>query len=264
MKDTSPAVTERRIAKERLSILHQIEDWLELPMVILGFVWLFLLILEFTTDWAARFQTVGTANWIMFIIDFALKFAIAPAKLRYLRRSWLTVLALIVPAFRVFRAVRAVRALQAARGIRLLRVFSSINRGMKSLGSMLGKRGFGYAVGLSVLVTFAGGAGMYAFERDHGLKDYGSALWWTAMIVTTMGSEYWPKSAEGRILCLFLAIYAFAVFGYVTASLASFFVEKDAKPAAEKAPLQIDAILAEVQALRLELRESKTETGPAR
>lgn len=44
------------------------------------------------------------------------------------------------------------------------------------------------------------------FERGAlprgGIDSYGTALWWTAMILTTMGSDYWPKTAEGRILCV--------------------------------------------------------------
>jgi len=36
----------------------------------------------------------------------------------------------------------------------------------------------------------------------------GEALWWTAMIMTTMGSQYWPQTIEGRMLCVFLALYA--------------------------------------------------------
>ncbi len=47
------------------------------------------------------------------------------------------------------------------------------------------------------------------------------------MVVSTMGSDYWPKTSEGRIVCLFLALYAFAVFGYVAATIASFFVGKE-------------------------------------
>ena len=48
------------------------------------------------------------------------------------------------------------------------------------------------------------------------------------MIMTTMGSAYWPQTGEGRVLCVILALYAFAVFGYLTASLASYFVDRDA------------------------------------
>jgi voltage-gated potassium channel len=81
------------------------------------------------------------------------------------------------------------------------------------------------------MVTITGAAGMYRFELDApggpGLADYGTALWWTAMLLTTMGSDYWPRTPEGRVLCLLLAIYAFAVFGYVTAAIAAYFVGKD-------------------------------------
>jgi hypothetical protein len=55
-----------------------------------------------------------------------------------------------------------------------------------------------------------------------------ATLWWTAMVMTTLGSEYWPKSTEGRMLGFLLAVYAFPVWGYITASLATFFVGRDA------------------------------------
>lgn len=250
---------ERRAVKERLGILRQLEDWLELPMVILGFVWLLLLVLDFATAWGSRLEPISNTIWIIFILDFVLKFSIAPHKPRYLRKNWLTLIALAVPAlriFRIFRAIRALRAVRAVRGIRLLRVVSSVNRGMKALGQVLGRRGFGYAVALTVLVILAGSAGMYAFEREHGLKDFGTALWWTAMLITTMGSEYWPRTIEGRILCLILSIYAFAVFGYVTASLASLFVENDARSEGSELPAasQIEDVQQELGALRTELR----------
>src|SRR5690606_9988450 len=131
---------------------------------------------------------------------------------------------------RVVSVVRLLRTARAARSLRLLRVVSSTNRGMKALRASMGRRGLGYVVALTVLVTLAGAAGMYTFERDgtNGFDSFGVALWWTAMIMTTLGSDYWPQTAEGRVLALLLALYAFAVFGYVTASLATFFIGRDA------------------------------------
>lgn len=83
---------------------------------------------------------------------------------------------------------------------------------------------------LTLIVLLAGAAGMLSFEKDQGgIADYGTAVWWTAMILTTMGSDYFPKTSEGRLLCLLLAIYGFAVFGYVTATVATFFVGRDAE-----------------------------------
>jgi voltage-gated potassium channel len=95
---------------------------------------------------------------------------------------------------------------------------------MKALGASFGRRGFGYVVALSVIVVLAGAAGILAFENEteDGIKTYGDALWWTAMMITTIGSEYFPKTAEGRILCFLIALYGFAVFGYDTATPATF------------------------------------------
>lgn len=79
------------------------------------------------------------------------------------------------------------------------------------------------------------------------------------MVVTTMGSEYWPKTPEGRALCLFLAIYAFAVFGYVTGTIATYFIGRDADEGNPETALQerLDRLTAEIGALRNEVRELK-------
>lgn len=247
---------------ERNEILHQLEDCLEIPMLLLSFIWLALFIVELIWGLSHFLDVVGITIWILFILDFGLKFFLAPRKLVYLKQNWLTVLALMLPALRVLRIVNVVRALKTARavrGLRLLRVMTRTNRGMRALAVSVKRRGFGYVVGLTTIVTLIGAAGMYAFESEipeSALKDYGSALWWTAMVITTMGSDYFPKTPEGRILCFLLALYAFAVFGYVTAMLATFFIGRDAEnPEAEVAgSKEIAALQAEIAALRTELQ----------
>lgn len=230
-------------------------------MLVLGFVWLALMLWEYVRGIGPLLETVVNVIWIIFILDFAVKFILAPDKTDYLKANWLTVVALLVPAlrvFRIFRVVRVLRAARAARGLRLVRVVTSLNRGMRALGASMGRRGFGYVVALTALVTLAGAAGMYAFENGvaGGLTTYGEALWWTAMIMTTMGSTYWPQTPEGRVLCFLLALYSFAVFGYVTATLATFFVGRDAED--ERAEVagaaQVERLREEVAALREELR----------
>lgn len=171
--------------------------------------------------------------WAIFVLDFILKLTIAPSRLAYLKGNWLVAISLVVPALRVFRLARAIRVLRmarAARGLRLVRIVSALNRSSAAMGAAMKRRGFGYVALLSVVVTFAGAAGMYAFENssDNGLTTYGEAIWWTAMLLTSIGSEYWPKTPEGRTLCFLLAVYGFAVFGYVTATLATFFIGRDA------------------------------------
>jgi voltage-gated potassium channel len=253
--------------RERGELLHRVEKWIEMPMVMLGFVWLALLVLELTRGLNPALETAGTAIWIVFILDFALRFALAPRKVNYLQSNWLTAISLVLPALRVFRIVRLVQVLRAARatrGLRLLKLFGSLNRGMRALGRTMGRRGVGYVAALTMLITLAGAAGMHYFERGQGLDDFGTALWWTAMIMTTMGSEYWPKTAEGRVLCVMLALYAFAVFGYVTATIATFFLGRDAEnPEAELAgTTSMEALRNEIAALREEIRALSPQQRP--
>jgi voltage-gated potassium channel len=85
------------------------------------------------------------------------------------------------------------------------------------------QRGLIYVLLLTTLITFLGAADMYNFERP-GLSTYWDAIWWTAMIMTTIGSDYWPKTPEGRVMVLVLSVYAFSIFGYITAAFASILV----------------------------------------
>lgn len=247
---------------ERLELLDRLEERLEVPMLVLAFFWLALLVLELVRGESRLFEVIGTVIWVAFIADFALKFAIAPDKVAYLGRNWLTALALLLPALRLARVARAARMMRLARaqgGVRLVRILGSINRGMRALGTHLERRGFGYVAGLTLIVTIAGAAGMYAFERaaaGSSLETFGSALWWTAMLMTTMGSEYWPRTFEGRFLCLFLSLYAFAIFGYVTASIATFFLGRDAEDEQSEVAGSSDvrALCDEIAMLREEIR----------
>jgi voltage-gated potassium channel len=262
---SSSNLTEKQaLEQERSEVLQQLEDWLETPMLVLGFAWLALFVIELIWGLNSLLEALSTTIWIIFILDFLVKLALAPRKLSYLKSNWLTAISLILPALRTFRIVRVVRTLRTARAVRslrLLRVMTRANRSMRALGASVSRRGFGYVVALTAIVTLVGSAGMYAFENqvadESGLNNYGTALWWTAMLMTTMGSEYWPKSPEGRVLCFILSLYAFAVFGYVTATLATFFIGRDADDdEAELAGAKsIEALHAEIAALREEIQE---------
>jgi voltage-gated potassium channel len=221
----------RALVRERHRLATRIGRALEGPMSILGFIWLVLIVLDLTRGLSPFLRGVSYVIWGLFVLQFAVEFIIAPKKLAYFRRNWLTAIALVLPALRVLSIFRVLRLLRVLRGARLLRVVSSANRGMRALGRVMGRRGFGYVTALTLVVTFAGAAGMYAFEHDvpgGALANFGSALWWTAMTLTTMGSDYFPHTTEGRLLCLLLAVYGFAIFGYITATIASLFVAQDA------------------------------------
>ena len=271
-----------RDAETRWEALRTIDRVTETPLVVLSLVWLGLLIVELTAGLAPPLELAVYLIWAVFIADFVLEIVIAPSRSAYLRRNWLTAISLVVPAFRVLRVARVVRlarAGRAARSLNLVRVIGSVNRGIGALGRTLARRGAGYVAAITVVVALGGAAGMWAFENPQalvetgraegappsaGLDSYPTALWWTLMILVTLGSDYWPLTAEGRILAFLLSLYGFGVFGYLTATVASHFVGQDraserigdAEQAAGTA-----ALLEEVRGLRAEIARLRAANG---
>ena len=250
--------------------LRRLESWLEKPMLALALLWLVLVVVELTRGLSPALEAAGWGIWAIFVAEFLLRLVIAPARGEYLRRNWLTLLSLVVPALRIFRVfrvlrlARVLRASRAARGTRLIRVVGAVNRGMGRLGASMGRKGFGYVLALTVLVVVAGAAGMHAFERGRagpeGITDFPSALWWTAMIVTTMGSGYWPVTLEGRILCVLLSLYALGILGYLAAALAAYFVGRDEEESGRgDSGERIKALTAEVAGLRADIQALRRE-----
>lgn len=224
------------IETERVRLLVQLERMLERPLIVLSLVWLVIAVIELTRGLSGAGEMISLAIWAVFIGDFLLKLVIAPRKVQFLKRNWLAALSLLLPAFRLFRAARAFRLARTVRGLRLARLLGSLNRGMRALRRALRRRAAGYVTATTFLVLLVGAAGMMAFERegpnDEVFATYADSLWWTAMLMTTIASEAWPRSGAGRALTLFLSLYSVAVFGYLTATLASFFVERT--PRAER------------------------------
>ena len=263
----APAAREPEAPREmedaRSRLVREIAALLDGPMTVLAFVWLILLILDLTRGLSPWEAVASNSIWVIFIVHFVLELAIAPRKWEYLRSNWLTAIALFLPALRVLRVFRAFRVLRAARAVRsagLLRIVTSLNRGAGALRRGLKRRGAGYVVALTAIVTFAGAAGIFNFENPgslrqegvegSGIRSYGEAVWWTAMMMTTMGSDYFPKTSEGRLLGWAIAVYAFAIFGYITATIASYFIGSDDKAIRTG---ELAGLRAEIAALREEL-----------
>lgn len=220
------------VETQRVRLLVQIERIAERPLVVLSLVWVIVAVVELTRGLSRTGEMISVTIWIVFIADFLLKLVVAPRKVEFLRKNWLPALSLILPAFRLFRLTRTFRFARTARGLRLAKLLGSINRGMLALRRALRRRGAGYVTAATLLVLLAGAAGMMAFEREGPNRDvfatYAASVWWTAMLMTTIASEAWPRTGAGRALTLFLSLYSLGVFGYITATLASLFVEQNA------------------------------------
>jgi voltage-gated potassium channel len=238
----APEEAQESLRRERLSLLEQVSSALDGPMILLSAAWIALLVAELVVGLPRSLEVAVWVIWAIFVVDFLLEFTIAPLKLRYLRAQWLTVLSLVLPAFRIFRLAAGLRFLATLRFVRtvgLLRLVTSINRGLSSLRLTAARRGVPYVFAATALVLVVGGAGMAYFEAPGSLSiagaaratssplhDYGDALWWTAYAMTT-GAPGEAATSEGKLLGWLLSLYGLVIFGYLTATLASHFVGRD-------------------------------------
>ena len=215
---------------ERWELLQNLDDLIDPPLTMLGLVWLALVVVDLTSGLNSGLLVVTYVIWGLFILDYALELLIAPDRWRYLKSHWLGLVALAIPALRVlavFRALRVVQSFRVLRASSLARILTSTNRALRSVRLFLGHRRLGFVLGSAVVVVMSGAAGIYAFERGNGdapISNFGDALWWSAMMMTTMGSDFWPQTTEGRILAWLMAVYALSILGYITAYLASVFL----------------------------------------
>jgi voltage-gated potassium channel len=127
------------IATARAELARRIEHWFDLPLAVLGGIWLLLLATDLAFGATPVVEMGTTVIWGVFVLEFALRLLVAPKRGRFLRRNWLTALSLALPALRVLRFARVFRLLRLGRGVRALRVarlLTSDDEGIGVLASL--------------------------------------------------------------------------------------------------------------------------------
>ena len=67
---------------ERWQTLRHLDDWLRTPMLVLSLAWLVLVVIDLVSGDSELLATLGTAIWLVFIAEFALRFASLPLPFR--------------------------------------------------------------------------------------------------------------------------------------------------------------------------------------
>jgi voltage-gated potassium channel len=246
----------------REELREKLDRYLDVPLALASLALVLIAVIELTGEvsgpWEARLAALGWALWGLFFVEFAVKFALAPVKRHYLREQWLDALIVLLPFLRVLRLVQVVQATRALPAFRLL-VFGG--RGSQSTLELLKRRRLGQLAIISGMVILIGATLGFLLEAGapgSRIEDFGDALWWSAALVTTIGSELYPVTAAGRILGFVLMIYAIGIFTYFIGSVASVLVAFDTgqtrKPQ-DKGGVELDE--GEIEALRSILRKAE-------
>jgi voltage-gated potassium channel len=159
----------------------------------------------------------------------------------------------------------AVIVLPLLRPLPLLTVIGALHR---RAGATLRGRVAIYVAGSTTVLAVVGALAMLDAERDvpeSNIITSGDALLWAVTTITTVGyGDRYPTTTTGRLIAFGLMIAGIALLGVVTATLASWIVERvSAENAAEGAATaaQIDALMAEVRFLRHQQEAGRPAVG---
>ena len=118
-----------------------------------------------------------------------------------------------------------------------------------------------YAAGASITIVFVAALAELDVERNaigSHIHTFGDALWWACVTITSAGyGDIAPVTLIGRLVAIGVMIAGLALLGTVTATLASFFldrVEDTTKEENDETQAAIATLTSEITALRAELR----------
>ncbi|WP_334151137.1 potassium channel family protein [Microbacterium sp.] len=185
-------------------------------------------------------ETVIWVTWAVFLVDYLVRFTITEHRWRWFYRHLLDLAIVALPMLRPLRLMR------------FLTVIALVQRGA---GSILRGRVVVYTVGAALLVLLISALAVLDAEQRQGTIDtFGEALWWAFVTMTTVGyGDFYPVTFMGRCVAAGLMVGGIALIGAVTATLASWIVEK----VADQTIKTEHATVNQVEQLRSELAEVK-------
>lgn len=130
--------------------------------------------------------------------------------------------------------------------LRLVRVAAVLARALGRARSILTHKGLHFVLLAVILIVFAGAAAELAFEAHEpasNIRDFGDAIWWAVVTVTTVGyGDRFPVGAAGRGVAVVLMLVGIGLVGAVTATVASYFVEQRQDDQTAELEVRLDRI----------------------
>lgn len=182
------------------------------------------------------------AAWGLFLVDYVVRIALATDRGRFFIRNIFDLLVVALPLLRPLRLLRLVTLLHV------------LNR---HAGASLRGRVVVYVTGAAAMILFVASLAILDAERGRdgaNIESFGDAFWWAATTVTTVGyGDRFPVTGTGRAIAAGLMLSGIALIGVVTATFASWPIERvqAVEDAAQTATRRdIEALAQEVAQLR--------------
>jgi voltage-gated potassium channel len=145
------------------------------------------------------------------------------------------------------------------RPLRLLSLVVVVTVLQRAVGHTIRGKVIVYTICGTVLIIYAASLAIIDVEGDHpdaNITSFGDAVWWSITTVTTGYNDLTPLTGAGRVIAVALMIGGISLIGIVTATLASWIVQR----VAEEDTANQAATAAEINELRDEIRRLSRPT----
>jgi voltage-gated potassium channel len=200
--------------------------------------------------WHVLAEAAEIVTWVLLGVDFGIRTRLAADRRRFLRTHVFDLIVLALPLLRPLRALRLV-------AIVLVMHRRAVSATRLRLSTYVG--------GTTLLLVFVASLAVLDAERrsaDANITSYFDAVWWTMTTLSTVGyGDHYPTTAEGRVMAMVLMVCGVGLLGFVTGSLASWFIDRFSELEQNESETRDDVadLLTEVRGLRAELGLLRTE-----
>ncbi|ABZ83547.1 ion channel, putative [Heliomicrobium modesticaldum Ice1] len=177
---------------------------------------------ELGKDHAVALQWVDDTVLGIFTFDYFARFYLADNKWSFFKSNIIELIA-IIPFSTFFQSLRL---------LRLVRLFVLFQYVARRFDRHRVENSVTYGLLIFIALVCSGAGGVLMFEKGHNpnIRDFGDALWWSLVTITTVGyGDISPVTVEGRMLAGLLMITGIGVIGTVTASLSALFIRRPKK-----------------------------------
>ena len=207
--------------RNNLAHLKKYNTLYDLFMTILAIGIVITIILDARNDTSPQFiyliHSFDKAVWIIFTVDYVLRFIIARDRFAFARHNIIDLIA-IFPFEVIFQGIRATRLIRL---ILMMRSFAYLNRAYIRVGKVLKTNDFDHVLWFTFCTIFIGAISI-SFIDD---MEIGNAFWWSFVTTTTVGyGDIAPTSTGGRLVAVFLMIVGIGFLSTLTGTISSFFI----------------------------------------
>ncbi|MEU2038583.1 potassium channel family protein [Nocardia niwae] len=197
--------------------------------------------------WLTRIDVV---IWAAFALDFAVRLWLSGNRLLFLRTHPVDLLIVVLPPLRPLRLVRAA-----------MLVIGTLNRNTTTRARLA------VFVGTSSLLLLVL-CSLAFFDAEYGATDskihnFGDALWWSMVSVTTVGyGDVYPVTTEGRLISLILMTLGIGLISFAIGTTTSWVMDQleSVEANVESTDREITELVAEIKALRAEVAALRSPT----